>query len=252
MQSAWLNDSQVGFAWNSGSVGASRPFPFTRVALFNRSNLALSSQPDIFNNTYAWLYPAFSVNERGHLGGVIDRLGGTNHPSVSFTLWDDVTPAIPSNGWEIYSAGGSTAGANNQWGDYNGSIPHAPHPRTWLGAGRTRHLESGFTSSRIRSLWFGRERDTHKTLQVTLSGNGSGTVTSSPSGIACGNQCSTLMGLGTAIVLQPTPGPGSIFVGWRGTCPAGAGPCQFTHEGSRTISAEFRVADTLFTGNFDP
>ncbi len=253
MQSAWLTNSQVGFAWNSGSVGAARPYPFIRVALFNRSNLALVSQPDIFNTTAAWLYPAFAVNEAGHLGGVIDLLGGTAHPTVTFTLWDDLTPPPPGNGWEIYGAGSSNAGAHNQWGDYNGSIPHAPHPRTWLGAGRTRHLVNGFPNNRIRSIWFGRERDTHKAVQVAKVGNGSGTVLSSPGGIACGTVCSVLFGLGTTVTLQPAPAPDSMFVGWRNTCPlAGAGPCTFQHAGPRTITAEFRHVDTIFHDGFQP
>ncbi len=54
------------------------------------------------------------------------------------------------------------------------------------------------------------------TLSTTLSGNGSGTATSSPGGIDCGSDCSELYGGGTTVTLIARPDSDSVFVGWSG------------------------------------
>ena len=54
------------------------------------------------------------------------------------------------------------------------------------------------------------------TLAVTLSGTGSGTVTSSPPGINCGVDCSESYSFGTVVTLTPTPDMNSTFGGWTG------------------------------------
>jgi len=54
-------------------------------------------------------------------------------------------------------------------------------------------------------------------LTVTLSGTGSGTVTSNPEGINCPLICTTIfLGLKPLVTLTATPDAGSFFVGWSG------------------------------------
>ncbi|HEX4960767.1 MAG TPA: DNRLRE domain-containing protein [Thermoanaerobaculia bacterium] len=55
-----------------------------------------------------------------------------------------------------------------------------------------------------------------KTLSVSKSGTGSGTVTSSPAGINCGSDCSESYSAGTIVTLTPSPAAGSSFSGWSG------------------------------------
>ena len=53
-------------------------------------------------------------------------------------------------------------------------------------------------------------------LTVTLAGNGSGSVTSSPTGINCGSDCTESYLMGTVVTLTATPASGSQFVDWSG------------------------------------
>jgi Divergent InlB B-repeat domain len=68
-------------------------------------------------------------------------------------------------------------------------------------------------------------------LGVTKSGSGTGTVTSSPSGISCGSTCSASFHFGTQVTLTATPGSDSSFAGWSGGC-SGTGPCVTTLAGA--------------------
>src|SRR5262249_28515029 len=64
-------------------------------------------------------------------------------------------------------------------------------------------------------------------LTVTKSGNGTGAVSSAPSGITCGATCSAPYTTGTVVTLTATPAAGSTFSGWSGGC-AGTGTCTMT------------------------
>jgi hypothetical protein len=79
------------------------------------------------------------------------------------------------------------------------------------------------------------------TLVITRSGDGAGTVTSTPGGITCGSDCSESYIAGTLVTLTPTPAGGSVFVGWSGAC-SGTGPCQITMNGARSADAAFALA----------
>ena len=79
------------------------------------------------------------------------------------------------------------------------------------------------------------------TLSVTKSGSGSGTVTSTPSGISCGTTCSQSVTPGTALTLTATPASGSTFGGWTGAC-SGTGSCALTVSAATTVTATFNVA----------
>src|SRR5439155_6676615 len=56
------------------------------------------------------------------------------------------------------------------------------------------------------------------TLSTSTTGNGLGSVVSSPSGIACGSVCSADYLTATHVSLTATPADGSVFVGWHDDC----------------------------------
>jgi sugar lactone lactonase YvrE len=80
------------------------------------------------------------------------------------------------------------------------------------------------------------------TLTVNKGGTGVGTVTSTPSGIDCGSNCSEVYSDGTSVTLTPTSSPGSYFAGWSGAGCSGFGVCHVTLTSDQTATANFLVS----------
>jgi chitodextrinase len=57
-------------------------------------------------------------------------------------------------------------------------------------------------------------RSGYSTITIAREGTGSGTVTSSPAGLDCGDSCSASYSVGSQVTLFATPAAGSRFVGW--------------------------------------
>ncbi|MDD5559066.1 choice-of-anchor tandem repeat GloVer-containing protein [Candidatus Methylomirabilis sp.] len=74
------------------------------------------------------------------------------------------------------------------------------------------------------------------TLTVTKAGTGSGTVTSSPSGIDCGPTCAASFAGGTPVTLTAIPDPGSTFTAWSGNCTSSG---QVTLDAAKSCTAIF-------------
>jgi uncharacterized repeat protein (TIGR01451 family)/uncharacterized repeat protein (TIGR02543 family) len=81
-------------------------------------------------------------------------------------------------------------------------------------------------------------------LTVAKSGLGTGTVSSSPPGIACGATCNAAFLTGTVVSLTPTPAAGSAFTGWSGDC-TGTGACSVTMTAAHNVTANFTPTYTL-------
>ena len=76
------------------------------------------------------------------------------------------------------------------------------------------------------------------TVSAAHTGSGKGTVTSNPSGIDCGQVCSTNFPTGTIVTLTATPASDSAFTGWSGAC-SGATTCVVTLNGNESVTANF-------------
>jgi hypothetical protein len=76
------------------------------------------------------------------------------------------------------------------------------------------------------------------TLSVAKDGTGTGTVTSTPGGIACGSDCSEAFASGTSVTLAATADAGSSFSGWSGAC-TGSGPCTVAMDAAKSVTATF-------------
>jgi len=84
---------------------------------------------------------------------------------------------------------------------------------------------------------------TTNNLTILKAGTGSGTVTSNPSGIDCGSDCSEVYNANTSVTLTATPDTGSIFGGWSGDCSSCGtnATCQITMNSNKTCTAVFNT-----------
>ena len=84
-------------------------------------------------------------------------------------------------------------------------------------------------------------------LAVTKSGTGSGTVTSSPSGISCGSTCNASYNSGTSVTLTAAAASGSTFGSWGGACSGTATACTVSMTAARNVTATFNSSSASFT-----
>jgi len=79
------------------------------------------------------------------------------------------------------------------------------------------------------------------TLTVVKSGTGTGTVTSSPAGINCGDDCSETYSKVLKVKLTAKADASSTFTGWSGGGCSGTKTCTVTVDGSATVTADFAL-----------
>lgn len=74
---------------------------------------------------------------------------------------------------------------------------------------------------------------------LTTTTSGAGTISSSPSGIACGTSCSATFIADSSIILTATPTAGNVFTTWGGACSGTTPTCAVTMSAARSVSASF-------------
>lgn len=81
---------------------------------------------------------------------------------------------------------------------------------------------------------------TRYTLAVSVAGAGTnnGSVSSSPSGISCGNTCSASFDSGTSVTLTARAVGRAVFAGWSGAC-TGTTTCTVKMDGNKAVTANF-------------
>lgn len=79
-------------------------------------------------------------------------------------------------------------------------------------------------------------------LSISLSGGGTGTVSSSPAGLSCNTSgCSGMFPTGTTVTLTASPSGGSTFTGWSGGSCTGTGTCTITLSSAQSLTATFQA-----------
>ncbi len=81
-------------------------------------------------------------------------------------------------------------------------------------------------------------------VSVAFMGTGSGSVTSSPSGISCPTTCTATFPDQTKVTLSATPGTNFYFGGWSGAC-SGTTVCSLTVTQAENVTATFTPGGTL-------
>jgi len=83
---------------------------------------------------------------------------------------------------------------------------------------------------------------TLNTYALSVGVNGSGTVTSAPTGIDCGSVCSATLAHGAVVTLSAQSASGWVFSGWSGGGCTGTGYCIVTMTSATSVSANFALA----------
>ncbi len=88
-------------------------------------------------------------------------------------------------------------------------------------------------------------------VSVTVEGDGTGTVVSTPAGIDCGTVCTHSFNDGN-VTLAPTPSATSFFEGWGGACTGRDAECVMTLPGQTEVTATFlRTGKTRWLQQMD-
>jgi hypothetical protein len=76
-------------------------------------------------------------------------------------------------------------------------------------------------------------------MDVELTGSGGGSISSSPTGIACGTDCREPFTSGTRVTVTASASAGSVFRGWAGGGCSGTSACTVTMDQARSVEALF-------------
>jgi len=89
-----------------------------------------------------------------------------------------------------------------------------------------------------------------RNLSVNISGTGTGSVNSIPSGIACTSEASCPAASyqdGAVVNIIQIPGANSVFTGWEGAC-TGTGTCSVIMDSDKILAANFDAASRVKVG----
>jgi uncharacterized repeat protein (TIGR02543 family) len=144
----------------------------------------------------------------------------TNTLSVDFSYSSYVGGSVASSPGNISCANANTGTCSANY-TYNAQVTLTATPTTgyqfsqWTGdcTGTNPVVSLTMTSNRWCYPIFALQ-----TFATTVTVEGHGSVSSSPSGISCGGDCTQLFGHGTSVVLTATPFSGETFEGWTGDC----------------------------------
>lgn len=86
---------------------------------------------------------------------------------------------------------------------------------------------------------WGLDIETEVDLTVTKAGTGSGTVTSAPAGISCGDTCESFFPANTQVTLTATPSADSAFASWTGCTSTSGDQCTVSMSSDKAVTASF-------------
>ena len=84
-------------------------------------------------------------------------------------------------------------------------------------------------------------------LEVSLEGSGTGSVSSAPTGVNCGIDCTENYASGAAVTLTATADSDSTFARWSGAGCTGTGACVVTMSASTSVTATFNAIPPIVT-----
>ena len=127
---AWVSGTRAGFLWTAAAA-AGRPMPYVKGAVVDTVTRTLVEEPEIWNQSSAFAYPAACPNVNGVLGVSLFFGGGPRHPAHVVGLRDGPD-------WRLQITREGTDGpTDGTWGDYLTCHRYAPRPAEWVASGYT-------------------------------------------------------------------------------------------------------------------
>ncbi|MEZ4402931.1 MAG: DUF4215 domain-containing protein [Kofleriaceae bacterium] len=183
-------------------------------------------------------------------GSCVTTMAGAKTITATFTLTNftlTVTKAGNGTGTVTSVPAGVDCGATCSAGFVAGelvTLTAAPAGNTtftgWSGAGCSGTGLCVVTMDAAKAVTATFTLNVHQ-LSVVKAGNGGGTVSSSPSGIACGADCSEGYNAGTSVTLTAVADGVSTFTGWTGGGCSGTGTCVVTVNAAASVTATFTL-----------
>ena len=210
--------------------------------------------------------PGSNSSHQGSITGSLNNSGGIVAPGTTtapgdFTITGHYTQSsggtlaavlagtqVGTSYSQLGVTGGSTLGGTLEIVTHSGFSPQPGNLFTVLGgssdSGKFGKLVGEFPASvpiGYKPLYDATDMtlEASRTARLTLNETGSGTVTSSPSGINCGTMCTALFFKPQAVTLTEHPASGHKFKGWSGACSGRTTTCKVRMTKAQTVTATF-------------
>lgn len=143
--------NSVWFAWTA-AAGGGFPRAHIQMAQINITNYSLMQQVQVWNNDYAFSYPALATNAAGELGMSLAWGGNQNWGNNAVGIWGDFIVWYP----ELSDT------AITRWGDYLACRRASPNSTLWDASGYAVRKNSNFNVGYLFDVYyiqFGRNSD---------------------------------------------------------------------------------------------
>jgi hypothetical protein len=127
---AWVTGTRAGFLWTAAAQ-TGRPMPYVKGAVVDTTTRTLVEQPEIWNQSAAFAYPAASPNAAGVIGVSLFFGGGSQHPSHVVGFRDGAEWRL------VITRTGTNGPPGGAWGDYLSCRRYAPGSSEWVASGYT-------------------------------------------------------------------------------------------------------------------
>jgi hypothetical protein len=127
---AWVTGTRAGFLWTAAAQ-TGRPRPYVKGAVVDTTTRNLVEQPEIWNQSSAFAYPAACPNAAGVIGVSLCFGGGPQHPSHVVGFRD-------GSEWRlVLTRAGTNGPPDGAWGDYLSCRRYFPTSSEWVASGFT-------------------------------------------------------------------------------------------------------------------